>query len=465
MSDFLAKTDSLVTFKNSQGVEARGTLLKLSRATIVLEIYNPYSIVQLSEVLEDIHIRRGDRVIYSGRAVVSNLVNTGLMLITSATLVDEWADLSGLLDDKISVRKEVEGFIFDWTKAQKIRSGYQLAVGELRSFMGQLSRWLEQVDVIAGTASKDSESCVDDEVFKELLLPIQPTLNALFGKFEQEASLVPEDDVNNHKAFVQRDIHPLIMRAPFAFRTFHKPLGYAGDYEIVKMMLGDTRSGGTIYADLINTISLHTGPVEAHRNRIDILHKLLHELVENKCTDGNEINILNIGCGPAEEVTRLIKSQPLVDKCHFTLMDFNQETLDYVESSISKVVRETGRDVNTELIHNSVHNLLKQVAGNKESEDLEKYDFVYCAGLFDYLSDKVCQRLLKLFYMWVKPGGFVLVTNVHPRNPSRWVMEHILEWYLIYRDEQKMSAMFAEPAKKKIYVDSTGINIFLEVYK
>ena len=79
---------SPVTFRNSQGDPARGTLLKLERSSVVLEVYNPYSIVQLSEVLQELTIRRGEDIIYQGRAVVSNLVNTGLMLIVSVTLVD-----------------------------------------------------------------------------------------------------------------------------------------------------------------------------------------------------------------------------------------------------------------------------------------------------------------------------------------------------------------------------------------
>ena len=85
-----APFQSLVTFKNSQGDTARGTLLTIERGTVVFEVYNPYSIVQLSEVLKDLTIRRGENAVYQGRAVVSNLVNTGLILIVSANFIDPW---------------------------------------------------------------------------------------------------------------------------------------------------------------------------------------------------------------------------------------------------------------------------------------------------------------------------------------------------------------------------------------
>ena len=102
-----APLQSLVTFKNSQGEAARGTLLKFERTTVVFEVYNPYSVVQLSEVLSDLTIRRGDEPIYQGRAIVSNLVNTGLMLIVSARFIDPGiiAPATSLTSQTISVSK------------------------------------------------------------------------------------------------------------------------------------------------------------------------------------------------------------------------------------------------------------------------------------------------------------------------------------------------------------------------
>ena len=62
-----APFQSLVTFKNSQGDTARGTLLTIERGTVVFEVYHPYSIVQLSEVLKDLTIRRAENAVYQGR--------------------------------------------------------------------------------------------------------------------------------------------------------------------------------------------------------------------------------------------------------------------------------------------------------------------------------------------------------------------------------------------------------------
>ena len=53
-------TDSVVLFSNSQGDSGQGTLVHLTRNLAVFEVYNPYSLVQLSEVLQDVRILRGE---------------------------------------------------------------------------------------------------------------------------------------------------------------------------------------------------------------------------------------------------------------------------------------------------------------------------------------------------------------------------------------------------------------------
>jgi extracellular factor (EF) 3-hydroxypalmitic acid methyl ester biosynthesis protein len=88
---------------------------------------------------------------------------------------------------------------------------------------------------------------------------------------------------------------------------------------------------------------------------------------------------------------------------------------------------------------------------------------VYCAGLFDYLTDKVCTRLVEYFMSRSRPGGRILVTNVHSSNPEKNWMEHFLEWYLIYRDEVGLvGAMPAGLEVVETYTDPIGVNVFVE---
>ena len=52
-----AVKDSVVTGQNSQGVEVRGSLLRVTRYLAVFEVYNPSLVLRASEVLGDFKIR------------------------------------------------------------------------------------------------------------------------------------------------------------------------------------------------------------------------------------------------------------------------------------------------------------------------------------------------------------------------------------------------------------------------
>jgi extracellular factor (EF) 3-hydroxypalmitic acid methyl ester biosynthesis protein len=456
---------SLVTFRNSQGDAARGTLLRLERSVAVFEVYNPYSIVQLSEVLQSLTIRRGERVIYDGQAVVVNLVNTGLMLLVSVSLLDGWRDLNGLLETGLGVKEEVLRFISDWSAAHDLQPGYMLAVTAIRGFLSELHRWLGQVELPSPSKPNPHGARLQQDLYEEITTPLLPRLHELFQDFEREASLIPAEQSFAHKRYVQHDLHPLLMTAPFVHRAFTKPLGYAGDYEMVNMMLRDAREGATTYAQLLNSLHLRTGVAQAHRNRIAILKGYLKDAINSCESAGVVANILDVGCGPAKEIQDLIPEYSSIEKCRFNLLDFNIETLAVTKSEIERLATEHHRRLQVAFTHESVHDLLKKAIKNQEGPGGVRYDLIYCAGLFDYLSGKVCSRLLRLFYHWIRPGGLILVTNVHPSNPNRVAMEHVLEWHLVYRSVEDMSLLYPRMGSQKVFRDETGINVFLEIIK
>jgi extracellular factor (EF) 3-hydroxypalmitic acid methyl ester biosynthesis protein len=452
---------SLVTFKNSQGTSARGSILRLSRSTVVFEVYNPYSIVQLSEVLREFSIRRGDRAIYSGSAVVTNLVNTGLMLIVSVNLTDPWKDLVGLLETGLGVRDEVRRFIEEIDSQSAVRPGYQLAVATLRNFLFELVRWLEQVDMDAEVKSDRSRQLSED-IFADISEPIFPWLKNLFQNFEEEALAIPEEELSYHKAYVQRDLHPLLLRVPFVHRTFTKPLGYAGDFEMVNMMQRNQPEGPSTYSQLIHKFYVSSGTCQAHRNRIETMTQLLQGIAK-ATPPGEQALVLNVGCGPAHEVLNLIREGSLSERLTIELLDFNRDTLDATCQNVRSLSGENDNVPQVEYIQESVNNLLKSAARPQSSRKIRTYDFIYCAGLFDYFSDKVCSRLMSLFSHWAKPRGLIVATNVHPANEYRGVMEHILDWYLIYRNEMQMEELVPAGCERKVYTDATGMNVFVEV--
>ena len=461
MSTIIA--DSVVSFRNSQGDKASGTLRGITRRSVSLEVYNPHSVAQLSEMLSDLTVRREGRVVYQGSAVVTTLINTGIYLVMSATLTDPWKDLTNLGHDSTQIKAEVQNFLKGLEQFTDIHPGFEVIVTRMRTHLSELSRWLQQVDVMM-EESFQSKNDREIQLLEEISEPIVPLMLEQLMEFESIAKDLDPESVSVHSAFVQRELHPLIMRSPFMHRVYTKPLGYAGDYEMVNMMLRDPYEGPNIYYKIVNKLFLMEGPSVAHKNRVKIMHRKLEALVDQAKRDGKTIKIFNLGCGPAVEVQRLLNTRVLDERTEITLMDFNDQTLGYTKSLLDKIGKNNNSFPKITYEQQSVDQILRQSA-RLTAEESNKYDFIYCAGLFDYFSDRACSRVLKLFYKLVKPGGEVLSTNVHSDNPAIAAMEYLVEWYLVYRNEQQMLDLVSDIPGKKVYGDETGLNIFLEFSK
>jgi extracellular factor (EF) 3-hydroxypalmitic acid methyl ester biosynthesis protein len=457
--------DSVVVFKNSQGTVSRGTMVSLSRTVVIFEVYNPYSIVQLSEVLQELRITRHGKTIYSGRAMVSNLVSTGLMIIVSAALVDAWWELKEVTTRE-AVREETQRFIDDWDSNAQLEPSFQLSVTRLKSFLSELNRWMEGTELTLSEQQGVRRRPLDRELVDEVHDRVADRLGTLFAEFEREALLIDPARHAVHKNFAQRELHPLIMVSPWVHRCFSKPFGYAGDYEMLNMTLRDPYDGPNTYAWLLNRHILSTAPPIAYANRITMLVEHLRaESHRVRTSEGRTMESLSVGCGPANEVQRFVREDAtLSGGCTYHLMDFNQQTIDFAKVQIEKVTKERNQRINTVFANRSIHDLLQAARGRQPCFDTT-YDFIYCAGLFDYLSDRVCGNLIELFYTHVKPGGLVIVTNVENSRPIVSSLEMLMEWYLIYRDGKKMLELKPGIGEQSVRSDLTGINQFLVVRK
>jgi extracellular factor (EF) 3-hydroxypalmitic acid methyl ester biosynthesis protein len=235
---------------------------------------------------------------------------------------------------------------------------------------------------------------------------------------------------------------------------------------MINMMMRDPYEGGSLFAKVMNHWFLSQPPVRAHRNRIDLLTDYLVRAAMRAARQGRVVRIMSLGCGSAHEVQRFLTEQPF--KVEFTLLDFNEETLQHARAILNTLEAKHSRSAKFQFVKKSVHHLLKEAGKTAETPREAQFDLVYCAGLFDYLSNPVCHRLMELTYDWTRPGGLLVATNVHTANPSIGWMELMVDWHLIYRNAQQMAELVppeASPEDARVIVEATGVNIFLEVSK
>ena len=470
MTTLSGEQSSTIGFKTSQGLESLGTPLQLNRHVAVFEIYSPQVVLRTSELLSDFSITAQGRTIYRGQAVVSNLVNVGATTVCEATLGDSWldVDLLSVFSGNGGLQKGFNQFLQNWQGTCKILPEYKSTIADFQTFLVELRLWLDQVELgIRGSPSADRFS-MERDVANQLSDQVVAALTYYFERLECIAEGIDPDLVPVHRAYIKRQLHPMLLSSPFLHRTFVKPLGYAGDYEMVNMITRDPLEGSSLFAKLVNVWFLKQPPAEAHRNRIAYLTQKLQDESLRLSSEKRAIRILSLGCGPACEIQRFLNQSSLSDRAEVTLLDFNEETLSHTQAVLSATKASCHRRASFRCVKKSVNQILKGEARTIEGSQQNQYDLVYCAGLFDYLSDQICRRLMNILDSWTAPGGLLIGTNVHISNPRRLTMEHVMEWNLIYRDRTKMTALRPERAQADdiaILSDPTGVNTYVEVRK
>ncbi|MEI7909611.1 MAG: class I SAM-dependent methyltransferase [Verrucomicrobiota bacterium] len=467
-------SQSVITCQNSQGTQLTANLLRIKRYSVVFEVYNPYSILQLSEVLSDFRIMASRRLLYHGKAVVSNLLNTGIVLVCEAMLDEGWVEVDFLSSvagqsgtagpGSGDLAGQFSNFMNEWKSANQVQTPFKLVVSNMASMLTGVQHWLTAVDVGIRTTVTRRRADLEQEIFSSVQGRVVEEVLPAMQRFEEVVAEVESGEIAVHKSYARRELHPIMLCSPFLFRTYTKPLGYAGDYEMVNMMLRNPYEGSSAFAKLLNFALLNTAPVVAHRNRIDYLLDKLRGECARRVAKG-KTRIFNLACGPAVEVQRFLRECEESDLAEIDLLDFNAETLDFTRERIQEARMAGGRETKVAYFQRSVHQLLR-AATQGGADEFTGYDIVYCAGLFDYLSQRVCKRLVELFCTMAKPGGLVIVTNVSDSNPSKAWMEYLVEWNLIYRGHKELEDLIPEnvPVRStRILADATEVNLFLEI--
>lgn len=248
--------------------------------------------------------------------------------------------------------------------------------------------------------------------------------------------------------------HPVqekIQESPFTRRCYQQPRGYPGDPVILDYIFGYNSLDGV--SDLGRAIyerercQTSCRSVRARRDR-------LAAKIDETARRVSQPRILSVASGHLREaqVSEAVANGAIGD---FVALDQDPESAAVVSrEQCSNGIRP---------ICATIRSLLSGRAGLDQS-----FDFVYAAGLYDYLKDAVAARLTSILFGMLRPGGSLLVANFHSDCPDVAGMEAILTWWLVYRDEKQMARLCSEidptqVAESKVYRDELRNLVYLEV--
>jgi len=463
---FQTAVENEVTFQTADGVELRARLTRLTRHALTFEADNLAATLRTSEVLANFKITTGNRVIYFGRAVVSNVINTGESLICEAKLDDLGPDTAFFLpptESHSNLEKAYDSFFQAWQKNYRISNEFKVLVTDVQSYLTGVRHWLEQLEFGMKTPGDKQEQ---ERVILDAVAPrIIAAFNGQHERFEEIIYALPAEARGAHQVFVRQHWHKLFLGSPFGHRTYHKPIGYAGDYEMMNMIYRNQPEGRSLYEKLIHLLLVSQWPAKSVRNRIVHLGENILNETARVVRTGRTARILNVGCGPAREVQDFLRATQLSDQADFMLMDFNEETLLHAGQKLVEAKRQFSRRTPIRTQQVSVYELLKRA--QRHGNVAEKFDLIYCAGLFDYLAPDTCRALIQLWFDSLSPGGLMLIANMTDSKPFRHFIEFILDWQLIYRNSREILSLVPECCREttRVIAEPVSVNLFLHIRK
>lgn len=232
--------------------------------------------------------------------------------------------------------------------------------------------------------------------------------------------------------------HPVagyLYQCPFTAHSARKPRGYAGDAELIDYIYchrdrtRDVRRSTAIGRRILCANVDRPAPLAVRARR-----QIVADVLSQVAMRVRSARILSVACGHAREL-ELIDDALLSRVATFVGLDQDAKSLE-----VAAGYRIGDRCVETQRA--SIIDLLKD-------GQLDGFDLIYSSGLYDYLSDRLCQRLTHNLFNRLRPGGTLLLANFLPGLPDAGYMELFMDWSLIYRTRSQIRdfAAAVDPAR------------------
>jgi len=261
---------------------------------------------------------------------------------------------------------------------------------------------------------------------------VAQTMDSLFDwLFQQRRQLTQHAWEEFVLSAREHQLLKLVHQDPFTRQSFDKPRGYPGDAELLDYIYGENdTSGCSELGQKILAWNISVSEAQAVRNRRDFIA----DLIDNRANEVKYPHILSVAAGHLRESR---KSEAL-SKGHFgRFVALDRDPL-------------TFETVKNRLPDHSIEFVQGLVPRFPRIKKLDQFDLIYATGLYDYLDAPTATSFTKILFDKLKPNGWLLVTNFLKGSRSAGYMETYMDWYLIYRDLDQITAFLNEIPKDQI---------------
>lgn len=218
---------------------------------------------------------------------------------------------------------------------------------------------------------------------------------------------------------------------PYTKRAFLKPRGYAGDAVMLDY----------VYSGLLPEDTPHIGQgifqcTTRGPMGLSVLYRrsLLSAYINDVVARNPEARILSVASGHCRELEGTLALDGNF-RGEVVAFDQDPESCAEVASAYPKGVKAI------------IGSVKKLVGGQVE---MGQFDFIYSAGLYDYLPPEPAGMLTNALKGMLKPKGRLLIGNFRRGSYGRGYLDWVMDWRLLYRDEGDLLSLLGDTSNFKV---------------
>lgn len=298
----------------------------------------------------------------------------------------------------------------------------------------------------------------EDRVATVLVERLRPRLDEVWAELGALDARLSAKERGVVQAAWRAQVRPYFLRVPLVRRSMDKPLGYAGDYGMVRMIYEEPEETGNALGRALTRYTWGVGPCRAHRQR---RAWALEHLQTLRTRSGRPLRAVSYACGPEHTLQAWSRLDPATS---VRLYDAEPRALEWCNARFAEIERELGRRLDVRARQVSAREL---VDGTADLVDAAPADVVLVLGLFDYLTPETITALVDRLVSILNPGGRLLCTNLATGNPWRAFMETIGYWQVAHRSVEEMVDLALHGRHDLSLVDArlddSGTNVFVTI--
>ena len=419
-------------------VQLRSSLHKLHDISLgglsILCSHTAEDIPDVGEILP-LAVQQSGYTIFESNARVSRREHTVFGSKLAFSFVNGFVEFDKLLSRNVQAQIAMQSALLAGEANQLVPKDYRLFCADLLKLLGSYRDLLDENMALAEQFERDFDLDGAYEACEARLVQHWRSLWRTGNDLVKDI-MGERDAVEATKAFTEVVVTPEMRGGAIWDRSYAKPLGYPGDFEVMNQVYDWQRKGANVYQMLVHRLGLEVA--ECIKTRMEVVRATIAKVVNEK-GNARAARILSLGSGPAREVEQYLSGSALKHRrVEFTLIDQEQAALKYaVEKTYPHVLNAMGQ-ARVQCLNMSFADILR---GAGALGALPPQDLIYSVGLIDYLADRRAAGLVRQLYETLAPGGLLLIGNMNETALSNlWPMEFIADWTLNYRSDAEMLA-------------------------